>query len=537
MQVVGASGRGKSKFLENMIRQDLLNPRKPGVLLIDPHGSLYDDVVTWCASQEIDKLRNIHLFNPSSENWLMGFNPLHKDPLTSESVHVDSMVNACAQVWGGEDTRGTPLLLKCLRAVFYSLLNKGYTLVEATALVTSGDPDRVREFFTTNLDDSVYQALWNDFNSMSRKDFKADFSSTNNRLVEFLSSPVVRNIVGQQECSIDFRECIENGDVVLCNLSASTKMSRDNARLLGTLILNNVFLTALGRKAASPHPQPFYVYIDECYRYLTKDIESMLDETRKFGVHLILAHQRLGQLRDAGKGIYNAIKDGAQTKVVFGGMNSEDAIETASDIFLGELNLEQGVEVTKNPMVIDQVITWLESESDTHSTSKTETEGSSESTSSSYGMSVSDGDDSVATLTESDSGSSGTSGSTSFTEGRSHTEGRSQTFQNVYDDRYSSVHGLDKILHMAAVRISTQSERKAIVKTPSKRTAQIKIGYVTPPIISEDYTKKFHERLLEKSKYTKALPLVEKELKDRADSLLKLSDMELEGIDETDEHY
>lgn len=122
MQVVGASGRGKSKFLENLLRQDIGNEERPGVLLIDPHGNLYNDIVAWCSSMGF-KNRTIHLVDPSVEKWVCGYNPLQPDPLTDPSVRVDAMVQACAQVWGRggsfQDTAPKEMPPGCVLCVAY----------------------------------------------------------------------------------------------------------------------------------------------------------------------------------------------------------------------------------------------------------------------------------------------------------------------------------------------------------------------------------------------------------------------------------
>ena len=122
MHVLGASGRGKSKFLENLIRQDI--EHRHGLCLIDPHGTLYDEIVTWCAHHRLSGRRKIHLIDPSETDWTVGFDPLRCDDPEFLSVTVDSAVDACAQVWGGEDTDKTPLLKKCLRCVFYALADR-----------------------------------------------------------------------------------------------------------------------------------------------------------------------------------------------------------------------------------------------------------------------------------------------------------------------------------------------------------------------------------------------------------------------------
>lgn len=121
VHIIGSTGEGKSKFMEHMIRKDILEGN--GLCLLDPHGSLYDDLVLWCESNRLlegVRPRKIILFDPSEDNWTFGFNPL--DLAGKEiSYHVDAMVKAVAKVWGGDNMQETPLLKRVLRVLFHAL--------------------------------------------------------------------------------------------------------------------------------------------------------------------------------------------------------------------------------------------------------------------------------------------------------------------------------------------------------------------------------------------------------------------------------
>jgi type IV secretory pathway TraG/TraD family ATPase VirD4 len=437
IQVVGASGFGKSNLLDSMLREDIKGGR--GLCLIDPHGTLADSVIRWCAATGMDRHRRIHVIQPSDAEWSVGFNPLRRQGDIEPNVRVDAMVAACAQVWGGEDSNSTPLLKKCLRAVFYALLVHDLTLADAQFL-TAVNNARVRRSLTDELPDLAFSATWRDFHALSPREFLDPFSSTNNRLLEFLSSPVIRRIVGQQRQTLDFRAAMDKSEIVIVNLKHGGGFSRDNARVLGTLITSELFLEALARDPAVAKRRPFTLYIDECYDFLTSDIENMLDQTRKFGLHLVLSHQRLGQIKRRSESIYNAVMTGAQTKVVFGGMSHEDADLMADEIMRTSINLERPKRVLDKPVVVDEVPFWLESESwsesesitrgESDSTSWTGSVGGSGSTSETYDLNgnilgSSGGVGSSWGATE----GGGYSSSRSETRGTGHTQGRSQTLK------------------------------------------------------------------------------------------------------------
>lgn len=529
VHVVGASGTGKSKLLESMIRQDLLSGR--GLCLIDPHGTLADAVIEWCAALKIDRHRRIHIIDPKDLTWAAGFNPLRFDGEIDLNARVDAMVATCAEVWGGEDINQTPLLTTCLQLVFYALAVNGLTLVEAIELTSSADPHAIRERLTGQLPDHVYDAYWRDFSALPRKEFEDRFSSTRRRLLRFLGSPVVRRIVGQRQRSLDLKKVMDEGDVVIVNLVPRGPLSQENARLLGALMTSELRLAALSRDPATAQARPFSLYIDECYDYLTGDVETMLDQTRKFGLHVILAHQRLGQLRGRSESIYNGVMAGGQTKIVFGGMTDEDAEVMAKEVFRSSFNLERPKHILDKPVVVDEVPYWLDSESWT--TSESSTTSTSESTnwssgsSSSLGLSASygpdGGDPSGYVATEGSSTSESQGGG--FTQGRaettgsSQTRGRSQTLKPVRVVMASAVHSLDEELHLKIVKLRELPNQAAIVKRRGRPPVRIRPVTVKPALAWPELTETFSDQTRERSPYIGSASAADAEISARFETL------------------
>ncbi len=509
MQIVGASGRGKSKLLEHLLRQDILN--RQGLCLIDPHGTLYGEIVNWCAEHRLFEHRTIRLIDPSDPEWAWGFNPLALDNAANPQRRVDAMVSACAQVWGGEDTTRTPLLMKCLRALFYLLSVNRLTLLEAMQITTAYDAGDFRRALVEKIDDPIFAYLWREFQYLAdtqKRLFIEQFQSTNNRLIEFLSSPTVRRIIGQRDNVIDFRTCMDDGEIVLINLAPTNDLSTNNAQVLGTLVVSELFLKCFGRPAGA---RPFYLYIDEAYRYLTKDIENILDQARKFGLHLILAHQRLGQLKEAGDSIYNAVMTGAQTKIVFGGLEVTDARLMAENIFIGEFDLQEAKERFNKPTVIGHVPEWLLSESSSSTDSETKTSGSSSETIS-Y-----NGDEGVgrSVSTSEPSSSSSRSVTESF--------GRSQTLRPVLKDMPTAGYSLEELVYKATSRLVNQGKRQAIVKIPGRHSMAMQVADVPPGIAQEPRIKKMSREVIERTPFISPLKDVEAEFATRRDGVLTIS--------------
>lgn len=490
LQVVGGTGRGKSSLLESMIRQDILAGR--GLCLIDPHGTLADDIVAWCASRRLNDLRRVHVIEASNLDWSASFNPLRLDGVSEPSVRVDAMVAACAQVWGGEDTNRTPLLRKCLTAVFYALAVRKLTLVEAPHLISGVDPDRIRRTLTEGLPDYVFDGLWRDFNGLTRSEFVEQFGSTNNRLNLFLKSPAVRRILGQTARCIDLKQVMDRGEILVVNLAPKNKLSAEDARVLGTLLTSELFLLAVARDRQAAR-RPFTLYVDECSEFVTDDVERMLDQTRKFGLHVVLAHQRLSQLRRRSEFIHDAVLGGTHTKIVFGGLMDDDAEVIAREVFRETFNLERPKRVLDKPVVIDEVPYWLESEGIGESFSTTRTQGgtsgwssstgSSESASEQYGAQSGDpyGRGLSSGTSSSETYSEGSSWSESETHGRSRTNGRSQTLKPVRQIMPTAVHSLEEELHLKVVKLRGLPKQAATVKRPNRFPVRFTPTDVVPP--------------------------------------------------------
>src|SRR5690606_3374866 len=148
-------------------------------------------------------------------------------------------VRACAKVWGDADMSQTPLLQRNLRNLFYALTEKGLTLVEALHLISEGD-NAIRRWVTGNIADPVVREQWRSYNAMSPREFRETFASVQNRLTEFLSSERMRRIFGQSTSTMDFRKLMDEGGILLVNLSWGSSVSPQNARMLGTLPINDL---------------------------------------------------------------------------------------------------------------------------------------------------------------------------------------------------------------------------------------------------------------------------------------------------------
>lgn len=540
MHVIGSTGTGKSKFLEWMIRKDIINEN--GLCLIDPHGYLYKDLVTWLTEKE-EYLgdRQIILFDPSDEKMTFGFNPLRQGT-ASLSYLVDGMVEACAKVWGGEDMDKTPLLRRCLTIIFHALAENNLSLLEAQYLADFNEYE-VRSYLAGRINDPVIRREWRKFNRLDRKTFIEYIFSTENRLLEFLKSPLIRYTIGQVDNTLNFRKAMDEGHIVLINLASRDIVSDANAQLLGSLIVNDLFMNARARPEGS---RPFYCYIDECGLFVNNDVGRILDEGRKFGLHLILAHQHLAQLKKAGEHIYHSVMTNAKTKVIFGGLNFEDAEVMVKNVFLGELDLEEWKQGLTRPTIVGMTRTWFENYSKSRgsaagsghatgmSSSNATGEGAAASENNSASMVYSCDDqmfmipntvvESMGTAasqvqTKSASESTSESWNDFIIESESEGEGRSEGLEPIFEDLAVSAHTLEEQIWRTMAVMVNQPTQHAIIKMPGMSPQFVKVPNIESAYARDPHIKQFREATYKKIYFARPVEETRKAIELRANLL------------------
>ena len=310
--------------------------------------------------------------------------------------------------------------------------------------------------------------------NLSPKQFEERFESTANRIGRFLESPYVASIVGQRENVVDFEEVMRNGEVVLCNLAPQGEFfTKDQARVLGTLIVNDIVMKSQRRPVDVS--DPYYLYIDECYQFVGEDIETLLDQRRKHGLFAVFAHQRLQQLRDAGDGVYDAIMQVARNKIVFG-LGRLDAKEMAEEINYGRFDLQQIKEALGRYQVVGEELEFIRVA--THSTSVAEHSGGGSS-----GESVTaTAEDEEAARTTSENVTSPTS---------TVTHGSSVTAQPVFRKKWewiadNTTYSLEELIYLYSVALTKLEHRHAVVRIPGQAPSAIRtLTAIETPVNSD----------------------------------------------------
>lgn len=548
VHVVGASGTGKSRFLEYVARQHI--DRRHGLCVIDPHGSLADGLVAYCASLDADlRGRRIHVVDIADPEWCLGFNPLSGDGLVDPTLRADTMVDTVSEVWGGEDINTRPLIATNLDLVFYALVSNRLTLVEASALTRTKDDEDIRGLLTSRLPDFVYDEYWRDVRALKDHELRESFGSTRRRLLRFLR-PAIRRMVGQSKTTINLRRVMDEGEILIINLAGKGVVSDEVSRVIGAMLLAEFRLAAMTRTVELGRRHPYYVIVDECYDYLTGDVERSLDETRKFGLHLTLAHQRLGQLRRRSELIYNGVMGGAQTKVVFGGLADEDAEIMAREIMRSSFDLERPKHSMDRPVVVGYERIWLRGYNtsdgyvDTAGTVEGENWAAQSGASTAAGQTFAiDADGNQTPYPVAMQQVSGTSDAFSRggfiaktgSHGTTHNDGRStqEALGPILQTMATQLHTLEEEVHRAIVTLREQPNQRAIVKLRGQKAKGVTIPNVREALVRPERVEAFLARVKERSAYLTPTHLAEAEIEQRRMALgLPSFDEQLRELDD-----
>jgi TraM recognition site of TraD and TraG/Helicase HerA, central domain len=333
--ICGGSGTGKSKFLENLMREDLRNNQ--GFCLIDPHGKLYDDIVNFASYSAFPQ--EIILLNLSDPKHIIGFNPFKRYEDADVSVQAENIKQAILHAWNVEDGNQTPTLERILTLVIRTILEGNLTFKDTAKLLSYSDKD-FREPIIEKIESDLLKNEWYELEAAKQKDFRDEILSTKNRLYKLLTSYSLMRFFDLSEPCLDIQEIIEQGKVLLVNLRPSKFLARGNAKVFGSLLINEFYQQALNREIdeTANKPEPYFLYLDEFQNFVSIDLADMLDEVRKFGIFLNLAHQRFGQLSED---MLDAILTNTQIKAVFGNLEPNTATLMSEVLFLNQIDVHK----------------------------------------------------------------------------------------------------------------------------------------------------------------------------------------------------
>ena len=305
MYIVGKTGTGKSSLMGNMIISDLAYGN--GLALIDPHGDLAQTILQFIPPRRVS---DVIYLNPGDLEYPVPLNFLERiDPAYRHRI-VSGLISVFKKIW--HEFWG-PRLEHLLRYALFTLLDyPESTLLDVTRLFTDNSfRAKVLAFITQE----AVRAFWqNEFDKYSPWLRSEAISPILNKMGQFLTNSPLRNIVGQKDNTFNLRKVMDEGKILIANLSKGA-IGEDNCALLGAMLVTQIQLAALSRSNVREHERrPFYLYVDEVHNFLTQSFADILSESRKYGLNLVLAHQYVGQLKEE---VRNAILGNIGTIISF----------------------------------------------------------------------------------------------------------------------------------------------------------------------------------------------------------------------------
>lgn len=287
--VIGKTGVGKTTLLENMIIQDVKLGR--GLALVDPHGDVAEKILDLIPPERIN---DVVYFDPADVDFPVAFNPLESVDPQYKYLVASGLVSSLKKIWA--DSWG-PRLEYILRNVILALLD--YPSSTMLGIMRMLADKNYRSKVVETISDPVVKAFWvNEFANYNERFRSEAISPIQNKVGQFLSSSIIRNIVAQPKSTIDMKDIMDNGKILLINVSKG-RIGEDNSALLGAMLITKLQLAAMDRASIPEQDRrDFYLYVDEFQNFATESFATILSEARKYRLNLIIAHQYITQMEE-----------------------------------------------------------------------------------------------------------------------------------------------------------------------------------------------------------------------------------------------
>ena len=287
MYIIGKTGVGKTTMLENMVIADILDGN--GVGIVDPHGEFAERILDFIPEERI---KDVVYFNPADMEYPIAFNPLEQVGTEYRHLVASGIMGVFKKIWVDMwSARMEYILNNTLLAL---LEYPGSTLLGIMRMLSDKD---YRKKVVDSLKDPVVKSFWvNEFSKYSQKFETEATAAIQNKVGQFVTNPLIRNILGQPHSSIDMRRVMDERKILIFNLSKG-RIGEDNSALLGAMVITKLQLAAMSRiDILEAGRRDFYLYVDEFQNFATDSFATILSEARKYRLCLILAHQYISQL-------------------------------------------------------------------------------------------------------------------------------------------------------------------------------------------------------------------------------------------------
>lgn len=307
--IIGKTGTGKSELLKEMIKQDI--KAGYGVCVIDPHGDLVDDVIKYIPPERAE---DVVYFDPSDNERPMGLNLL--EAYTEDQKHfiTTAIINLMYKLYDPQRTGiiGPRFEHAVRNAMLTVMYEPGATFIEVVRILQ--DQKYVQEILP-KVQDAIIRRYWTDQIAQTSDFHKSEvLDYIVSKFGRFVTNKTMRNIIGQSKSAFDFRKVMDEGKILLINLSKG-KLGEENSSFLGLVLIPKILVAAMSRQEIpEPDRRDFFLYVDEFQNFATPDFATILSEARKYHLNLTVANQFIGQMDEEVK---NAVFGNVGTLITF----------------------------------------------------------------------------------------------------------------------------------------------------------------------------------------------------------------------------
>lgn len=292
MYIIGKTGMGKSTLLEDLAIQDIQNGN--GMAFIDPHGGTAEKLLDYVPESRI---KDVLYFAPFDLEHPVSFNVMEDIGVDKRYLVVNGLMSTFEKIWvDAWSARMAYILNNTLLAL---LEYPGSTLLGVNRMLSDKE---YRKKVVENIKDTSVRAFWIDeFGKWTEKFIAEAIPAIQNKVGQFTSNPLVRNLLGQPKSSFNIRDIMDNKKILIINLSKG-RVGEGNANLIGSMLITKMYLAAMSRADKSEVElaklPPFYLYVDEFQSFANKSFADILSEARKYKLSLNIAHQYIEQMEE-----------------------------------------------------------------------------------------------------------------------------------------------------------------------------------------------------------------------------------------------
>ncbi len=290
--IIGKTGMGKSTLLENMAVQDIQNGE--GFAFIDPHGKTAELLLDYVPEERI---QDVLYFAPFDNDYPISFNVMEDVGYDKRHLVASGLMSAFKKIWVDAWSARMEYILN--NVILALLEYPDSSLLSVNRMLTD---KAYRKKVVDHVSDPSVRSFWVDEFAKYTEKFAAEATpAIQNKVGQFVSNPIIRNIIGQPKSSFDLREMMDNQKIIIINLSKG-RIGESNSNLLGSMLITKIYLAAMSRadiQESELKKMPnFYLYVDEFQSFANESFADILSEARKYKLNLTIAHQYVEQMSE-----------------------------------------------------------------------------------------------------------------------------------------------------------------------------------------------------------------------------------------------